>query len=75
MTLYLLHVIAIDMKIELKKYWEKIENLNPLLFIVNVVGLDTNWLMLCDHFKKIYKEVVSPTLVKRLKSHLARMYE
>ena len=71
----LLHVMALDMKAKYEKYWGRVENINPLLFIANVLDPRYKLAYVKWSFEEIYGENVAQVMGKKVKDDLVRMYE
>ena len=70
-----LHLMAMDMKKKYDKYWGKIENMNPLIFIANALDPRYKLAYIKWSFGDIYGESVAETIVKRVKDEMAKLYE
>ena len=70
-----LHMMALDMRTKFDKYWGKIENMNPLLFIANVLDPRYKLAYVTWSFEEIYGEHVAQLMGEKVKVDLVRMYE
>ena len=55
----ILYVMAMDMKKKYDKYWGMVENMNPLLFIANVLDPRYKLAYVMWSFEEIYGEDVA----------------
>lgn len=71
----LLGLMATDMKRKYDKYWGKVENINPLLFIANILDPRYKLAYIDWSFADIYGPTLGKDMTARVKSQLTRLYE
>ena len=63
------------MKIRFDKYWGKIENMSPFIFIANAFDLKYKFSYIKWSFENIYGKNLVGNMVKQAKDAMVKMYE
>ena len=67
--------MATDMKRKCDKYWGNVENINPLIFIANVMDPRYKLAYITWSFEEIYGGELAAFMVRKVKDSLTKLYD
>ena len=67
--------MANEMKVKFDKYWGKLENMNPIIFIANALDPRYKLAYITWSFEGIYGAELAENMVKNVKGSMVRMYD
>ena len=66
--------MANEMKVKYDKYWGKLENMNPIIFVANALDPRYKLAYIAWSFDEIYGAELAENMIKTVKASMVRMY-